>query len=57
MSRFVIRRADLEKLYLKTDLSQPVALLTDHRLKGKSDGLLFPSACLSTAQVAGRPEE
>lgn len=55
--RFVIRRADLEKLYLKTDLSQPVALLTDHRLKGKSDGLLFPSACLSTAQVAGRPEE
>lgn len=54
--RFVIRRADLEKLYLKTDLSQPVALLTDHRLKGKSDGL-FPSACLSTAQVAGRPEE
>ena len=45
-SRFVIRRADFEKLYLKTDLSQPVALLTDRRLKGKSDGLLFPSACL-----------
>ena len=31
---------------MKTDLSQPVALFTDRRLKGKSDGLLFPPAYL-----------
>ena len=48
-----------EKLYLKTDLGQSVALLTDQMLKGENDGLFLPSAPLTpllTWQINARKD-